>query len=333
MAFTGLALVLLFATCSLAAYREPKKAGCYLDDVLCILDPRVNKDTITGFRNQTYLKQIGKYLWATACGRSRGVFTLTNDPVYEGNTYSCANWPKEWGINDIGDWFKTPDLYEKHIHYLDLYLQGNYNTTAVHGPGTCDFAGFTITDCGPERRDPYKTAPWADRLKGKPFRGVNTGGVFVLEPWITPNFTTWGKNVGDQIIYARENPVGTPGYQALVDHWNNWYTPQDFKDMKAMGLNSIRLPVGWWYWAKDAGIDYMPYTVPQQETTDPQHPITKFIKMAHDEGLVVMLDLHGAPGSQMVLITLEIDLMIQSQQDGDTNGFMTQKRLIKPFKS
>jgi len=68
--------------------------------------------------------------------------------------------------------------------------------------------------------------------------------------------------------------------------------------MKKFGLNSIRLPVGWWYFADDAGVDRSPYVLPSQKINDPMHPITKVIKMAMQNGLVVMLDLHGAPGSQ-----------------------------------
>jgi aryl-phospho-beta-D-glucosidase BglC (GH1 family) len=49
--------------------------------------------------------------------------------------------------------------------------------------------------------------------------------------------------------------------------------------MKAAGLNSIRLPVGWWYWAVDAGVDGTPYTVPKQSIKDLTHPITKFIQV------------------------------------------------------
>jgi glucan 1,3-beta-glucosidase len=102
----------------------------------------------------------------------------------------------------------------------------------------------------------------------------------------------------DQYTYSQQNPVGSPGYQALVDHWTSWYTAADFQAMKAHGLNAIRLPVGWWYWAPDAGISPAPYTIPQQNIRDLTHPITQFIKMANASGLMVLLDLHGVPGSQ-----------------------------------
>jgi len=295
----NLVVVLLVFTISLccAKYIEPTKAGVFLGDINCKLDPRINVTSITDYKNGTYLKQIFKYLFAGACGRSRGVFTL-DDPDSAGYTFSCDNWPPQWGIHQITDWFSTPDLYKDHIHYLDLYLQGNYNTTAVHGPSTCDFMGFTKLFCGEEHEEPWKKTPWVQRIGNKPFRGVNIGGLFVLEPWITPNFTQWTLTLPDQYTYSQLNPAGSAGYNALVDHWTNWYTKDDFAQMAAAGLNAIRLPVGWWYWGAMANVDHSPYTVPQQEITDLTHPITNLIKLAHDSNLVVLLDLHGCPGSQ-----------------------------------
>jgi len=221
---------------------------------------------------------------------------------FAGFTYSCSHWPEQWGINKMpNDWFKSPDLYEKHIEYLGLYLQGVYNTTAVHSTGTCDFRGFTLLECPtkPDRtKSPFLFTPWAKQLNNKPFRGVNLGGIFVLEPWITPNFTKWSLEIADQHAYSKANPAGSAGYQKLVDLWTKWYTQEDFTQMKNYGINSIRLPTGWWYWAKDANVPNPVYTVPSQDITDPMHPITQVIKMAKSAGLVVILDLHGAPGSQ-----------------------------------
>jgi hypothetical protein len=48
---------------------------------------------------------------------------------------------------------------------------------------TCDFRGFTTLQCptAKNRDEPYLYVPWASKIGNKPFRGVNTGGVFVLE--------------------------------------------------------------------------------------------------------------------------------------------------------
>ncbi len=40
-----------------------------------------------------------------------------------------------------------------------------------------------------------KTAPWYHQLKA-PIRAVNIGGLFVLERWIVPTFTSWGDESG-----------------------------------------------------------------------------------------------------------------------------------------
>lgn len=64
------------------------------------------------------------------------------------------------------------------------------------------------------------------------------------------------------------------------DHWKNWYKPDDFKDMKESGLNSVRLPVGWWYFAEKSAISRGPYIVPDEDLYDRHHPITDVIRWA-----------------------------------------------------
>eukprot|EP01124_Arcella_intermedia_P008937 TRINITY_DN15744_c0_g1_i1.p1 TRINITY_DN15744_c0_g1~~TRINITY_DN15744_c0_g1_i1.p1 ORF type:complete len:581 (-),score=86.44 TRINITY_DN15744_c0_g1_i1:36-1778(-) len=290
-----LCLLVVLVAVAHSQYTPPTKAGVYLGDILCQLDPRINITTLQGYKNGTYIKQIHRYLWAGACGRSRGVFTLDDHP---GNTYSCAHWPSDWGINSPQDFFSNPTLYKQHLVYLDRYLQGNFNTTAVHGPSTCDFYGFTKLYCGEQREDPYKKAPWAATLNYQPLRGVNIGGLFVLEPWITPNFTQWTLDLPDEYTYSQQNPTGSAGYNRLLNHWQTWYTNDDFSQIRSAGLNAVRLPVGWWYWADMAQVDRTPYVVPPNPLTDLNHPITQIIKYAYNNNLLVLLDLHGAPGSQ-----------------------------------
>jgi len=152
--------------------------------------------------------------------------------------------------------------------------------------------------CGEEYENPWKKAPWLKMLGGKPIRGVNTGGIFVLEPWITPGFTKWTLEVDDQYTYSVQNKKGSTGAEALTKLWEGWYTQADFDEMKKHGLNAIRVPVGWWYWGKAAGVDPSPYLLPDSEPSSTSHPITKLVGMAKKAGLAVLIDLHGAPGSQ-----------------------------------
>lgn len=45
-------------------------------------------------------------------------------------------------------------------------------------------------------------------------------------------------------------------------HWQEWYTQEDFLRMKSMGLNTIRLPVGFWYYEEISGYPAYPYLKP-----------------------------------------------------------------------
>lgn len=63
----------------------------------------------------------------------------------------------------------------------------------------------------------------------------------------------------------------------------------DFEDMKSAGLNAIRIPLG--YWAVDVRDDE-PYVAGQYPY------LVQAVQWAREVGLQVMIDLHGAPGSQ-----------------------------------
>ncbi|KAK3066152.1 hypothetical protein LTR53_017621 [Teratosphaeriaceae sp. CCFEE 6253] len=75
----------------------------------------------------------------------------------------------------------------------------------------------------------------------------------------------------------------------LEDHWANYYQRDDLVQIKNAGLTAIRIPLG--YWAVDL-LDYEPYV-------SGQYPyLVRAVQWANELGLNVMIDLHGAPGSQ-----------------------------------
>jgi len=78
-------------------------------------------------------------------------------------------------------------------------------------------------------------------------RGVNLGSLFVFEP-------VWGENEWSNMgcgSYQSEfdcvNGLGqSAANSAFQGHWANWITQDDISLMTSYGLNTIRIPVGYW---------------------------------------------------------------------------------------
>ena len=117
---------------------------------------------------------------------------------------------------------------------------------------------------------------------------MNLGGWFVLEPWITPSIFSLGDGVVDEYTYTQALGKDQASSQ-LTNHWQTWITQADFSAIAQAGLNHVRIPIG--YWAV-APLDGDPYVQGQLPILD------QAIGWARGAGIKVLLDLHGAPGSQ-----------------------------------
>ncbi|PMD38355.1 glycoside hydrolase family 5 protein [Hyaloscypha variabilis F] len=123
-------------------------------------------------------------------------------------------------------------------------------------------------------------------------RGVNLGGWFVLEPWITPSiFEPYANGGGVVDEYTLSATLGTSAAQSLLEqHWGSWITEDDFAQIAAAGLNTVRIPIGYWAFVLQDGDPYV---------TGAQLPyLATALGWARTHGLKVLLDLHGAPESQ-----------------------------------
>lgn len=114
-------------------------------------------------------------------------------------------------------------------------------------------------------------------------RGVNLGGWFVLEPWITPSiFDSAGDSAVDE--YTLSANLGGSAQFVLSNHWNTFITEDDFYKIAQAGLNHVRIPVGYWAVTPLSG---EPYVQGQLEVLD------KAINWARNAGIKVLVDLHG----------------------------------------
>ena len=125
-------------------------------------------------------------------------------------------------------------------------------------------------------------------------RGVNLGGWFVLEPWITPSiFQEWssGRTVVDEYTYTQA--LGkSEASRRLNNHWYTWITQDDFYQIAGAGLNHVRIPIGYWAIIALPGDPYVQGQLPV---------LDQAIQWARNAGLKVIIDLHGGMSTSSIL--------------------------------
>lgn len=130
---------------------------------------------------------------------------------------------------------------------------------------------------------------------GKKIRGVNLGGWLVLEKWMTPSLFE-GLNATDETTYCVE--MGTRAEKTLKQHWETFITHDDFAWLAEIGINAVRIPVG--HWIFGAGYPYHKSygDNPQPFVEGGIYILDQAFDWAEHYGLLIVLDLHAAPGCQ-----------------------------------
>jgi glucan endo-1,6-beta-glucosidase len=78
-------------------------------------------------------------------------------------------------------------------------------------------------------------------------RGVNLGALFIVEPWMASQ--EWSQ-MGCGSANSEFDCVSALGQSAansaFQGHWSRWITQDDITTISSYGLNTIRIPVGYW---------------------------------------------------------------------------------------
>ncbi len=112
-------------------------------------------------------------------------------------------------------------------------------------------------------------------------RGVNLGGWLIIEDWMTPSLFS-GVSANDEYGFMQ-----IKGARAkLRRHQHEFITEQDFAWMASKGVQIVRIPVGYWVLHGDA-----PYVSAIGR-------LDWAFKMCKKYKILVLLDIHGLPGSQ-----------------------------------
>ncbi|MCK9352466.1 MAG: glycoside hydrolase family 5 protein [Candidatus Paceibacterota bacterium] len=127
-------------------------------------------------------------------------------------------------------------------------------------------------------------------------KGCNLGGLFVTEKWITPSLYLFGSDETSLCVGMKENGMNSRSF--LDNHKKRFITKADLAAMRRCGLNSVRIPVGYWIMGDE---DYPDHPALKSMRPFPANELAILKKVVHwagKEGLSVMLDLHCAPGCQ-----------------------------------
>lgn len=117
------------------------------------------------------------------------------------------------------------------------------------------------------------------------FQGVNLGGWLVLERWITPAVFAGTDAQDEYSLCASLDP--DEAVKRLETHRASFITRDHVRQLAAMGLKMIRLPVGYWLFEVEK-----PFVAGADTYVD------RLFEWADEFGLQVILDVHAAPGSQ-----------------------------------
>ncbi|THY49986.1 glycoside hydrolase [Aureobasidium pullulans] len=116
-----------------------------------------------------------------------------------------------------------------------------------------------------------------------PLRGVNIGGWLVLEPWMNWELTA-GTDAVDQWSFDQTDGAAAK----LQSHWASWFSEADMAQIAAWGLNTIRIPIGFWAF-NNTGSPYI---------SGADAYLEQALGWARKYNIQALICMHGLPGSQ-----------------------------------
>ncbi|KJA20294.1 glycoside hydrolase family 5 protein [Hypholoma sublateritium FD-334 SS-4] len=170
------------------------------------------------------------------------------------------------------------------------------NTTASSG-ASCVPEPYSAPPVEDQTFDPY------DQTTSNVFRyrqqaSVNLGSWFVHEKWMTPSVFKCAAGAQASELDIASGWGSVAGAQAVLErHWDTFITESDFNYLASIGINTVRLPIGYW----TLGPNFTAGTAFEdvgQAYANSWPRVLRAINQAAHANIGVLLDLHGAVGSQ-----------------------------------
>ncbi|KAI1416660.1 glycoside hydrolase family 5 protein [Hypoxylon sp. FL1857] len=159
--------------------------------------------------------------------------------------------------------------------------------SAVFALATTQTASCIPLESSAESAQPSKR--W---LSGGKVRGVNLGSQFIIEPWMAHDeWQSMGCGSANDEWQCVQALGQDKADAAFKKHWDTWTTQDDISQIKSLGLNTVRIPVGYW--------------IREDLVTSGEHfprgglqYLDRLVGWCADAGIYVIMDLHGGPGAQ-----------------------------------
>ncbi|XP_077214111.1 putative glucan 1,3-beta-glucosidase A [Tasmannia lanceolata] len=244
-----------------------------------LFDGIPNKDLLDGTRVQFMSVTTMKYLSAESGGGTIIVTNRTNPSGWE--TFSL------WRITE-----SSFNLRVFNRQFMGIDKQGEGVEVVAISNTTGTWETFEIVRKADDRNRVRIKAPNGFFLQAKTEDSVTAdfGG---NSSWANDDPSVFVMRIartmrGDFQITNGYGPEKAP--QVMKDHWNSFIVEEDFKFISENGLNSVRIPVGWW-------ISSDP-TPPKPFVGGSLEALDNAFLWAQKYGVKVIIDLHAAPGSQ-----------------------------------
>ena len=120
----------------------------------------------------------------------------------------------------------------------------------------------------------------------------------VHEQWMTPSLFACAAGAQMSELDIASGWGSPDSARAVLErHWDTFITASDFQYLASIGINTVRLPIGYWSLGPDfcQGTPFEPVGAVYQNAWS---RVVRAINMAADSGIGILVDLHGAPGSQ-----------------------------------
>ncbi|KAF5362976.1 hypothetical protein D9758_007129 [Tetrapyrgos nigripes] len=131
--------------------------------------------------------------------------------------------------------------------------------------------------------------------------GVNLGSWLLIENWMLP--AEWERMGGErcddcstcissEFEFAKAYPDTVD--EMFEEHWNTWFNQNDVDELVSLGINTVRIPLGYWIVESlvNRDLEFFPRGGINQ--------LARGLKQLKEAGIVAILDHHALPGAAAI---------------------------------